>query len=241
MWHIRSIRSIGPCLPVLVLAVQASLAAEPDGDSAAQQPAAPVMRTIQIGTPVKSSNVPDAWRQGTFLKPQSVSAVDVSDDGRFVGVTTMAFRQDRNFWLLTDDGKVSWGRYVEPWAPFQAAVLPQGKGFGVGLAYSRVTDPSPTVSLFQGEKSEETALVDNIWDMGWLRYGQGDWRKGWPASLLGDLIVRADNSVFTVFSNDGAWRLQSDGSRQKYPLRNQRPFRMTASADGRVTAYGLLV
>jgi glyoxylase-like metal-dependent hydrolase (beta-lactamase superfamily II) len=199
------------------------------------------MKTIQIGTPLKSSNVPDAWRQGVFLQPQSVSAVDVSDDGRFVGVTTMAFRQDRNFWLLSDAGKVLWGRYVQPWAPFQVAVLREGKGFGVGLAYSRVTDPSPTVSLFQGEKSEETALVDNIWDMGWLRYGQGDWRTGWPASLLGDLIVRADDSVFTVFSNDGAWRLGSDGSRQKYPLLYQRPFRMTASADGRVRAFGFLV
>src|SRR5262245_58997318 len=189
MWQIRSIRSIAPCLTAIVLAVQVSLAA--DGKASAQQPAAPVMRTIQIGTPVKSSNVPDAWRQGMFLKPQSVSAVDISDDGRFVGVTTMAFRQDRNFWLLTDDGKVSRGRYVQPWAPFQAAVLSQGKCFGVGLAYSRVTDPSPTVSLFQsekedrtsritgpvpfsGEKSEETALVDSIWPMGWLRYGQGD-------------------------------------------------------------------
>jgi glyoxylase-like metal-dependent hydrolase (beta-lactamase superfamily II) len=241
MWQIRSIRSIGRFLPAITLAVQSSLAAQPDGKPAARQSAAPEMRTIQIGMPAKSSNVPDAWRQGAFLKPQSISAVDVSDDGRFVGVTTMAFRQDRNFWLLTDDGKVSWGRYVQPWAPFQAAVLPQGKGFGVGLAYSRVTDPSPTVSLFQGEKSEETALVDNVWPMGWLRYGQGDWRTGWPASLLGDLIVRTEDSVFTVFSNDGAWRLRSDGSRQKYPLQDQRPFRMTASADGRVSAFGFLV
>src|SRR5262249_21181410 len=42
-------------------------------------------------------------------------------------------------------------------------------------------------------------------------------------------------------SNDGAWRLRSDGSRQKYPLLHQRPFRMTASGDGRVTAFGFLV
>src|SRR6516162_5745639 len=171
MWQFRSIRSIGRFLPAIVLAVQASLAAQTDGTPAARQSAAPEMRTIQIRMPVKSSNVPDAWRQGEFLKPQSISAVDVSDDGQFVGVTTMAFRHDRNFWLLAADGKVSWGRYVQPWAPFQAAVLPQGKGFGVGLAYSRITDPSPTVSLFQGEKSEETALVDNVWPMGWLRYG----------------------------------------------------------------------
>jgi glyoxylase-like metal-dependent hydrolase (beta-lactamase superfamily II) len=185
--------------------------------------------------------VPDAWRQGVFLQRQCVSAVDVSDDGRFAAVMTMAFRQDRNFWLLADDGKVSWGRYVQPWAPFQAAVLPEGKGFGVGLAYSRVTDPSPTLSLFQTEKGQETALVDSVWPMGWLRYGQGDWRTGWPASLLGDLIVRSQHSIFTVFSSDGAWCLRSDGSRQKYPLLHQRPFRMTASAGGGVIAHGFLV
>jgi glyoxylase-like metal-dependent hydrolase (beta-lactamase superfamily II) len=197
-----------------------------------------------------------------------VSAIDISDDGKSVGITTMAFRHDRNFWFLSAEGKVLWGRYVQPWAPFQAAVLspltlpspptggegkpinpspPTGReggvrgAFGVGLAYSRVTDPSPTVSLFQGEKNTDTALVDAIWDMGWLRYGHGDWRTGWPASFIGDLIVRADGSLFTIFSNDGAWRMASDGRREKYPLRYQRPFRMTASGDGQVLAFGYLV
>ena len=85
MWQMRS---IGPCLLALVLVVQASLATQPDRESAA-----PVTRTVQIGTPVKSSNVPDAWRQGLFLQTQNVPAVDVSDDCRLVGVTTMAFRQ----------------------------------------------------------------------------------------------------------------------------------------------------
>ena len=42
-----------------------------------------------------------------------------------------------------------------------------------------------------------------------IRYGSGDWRTGWPASLIGDLIVRAHLSIFTVFSNDGAWRWTS--------------------------------
>src|SRR5262249_49143823 len=113
--------------------------------------------------------------------------------------------------------------------------------FGVGLAYSRFTDPSPTVSLFQGEKSTETALVDNLWDMGWLRYGQGDWRTGWPASLVGDLIVRAQDSIFTVSSHDGAWRMVPDGSRQKHRLLDQRPFRMMASGDGQMLGFGYLV
>src|SRR5262249_35418988 len=91
------------------------------------------------------------------------------------------------------------------------------------------------------EKSEETALVDSVWPMGWLRYGEGDWRTGWPASLLGDLIVRTEDSIFTIFSNDGAWRLRSDGSRQKYPLLHQPPFRMAARADSRFCAFGFLV
>jgi glyoxylase-like metal-dependent hydrolase (beta-lactamase superfamily II) len=199
------------------------------------------LRSVSIGTPRKQSNVPPAWRQGLFPHPQSVSALDVTDDGRFIGVTTLAFRHDSNFWLLSDDGKVKWGRHVDPWAPFQAAVLEGGKGFGVGLAYSRFTDPSPTVSLFQSEKSQETALVDSFWDMGWLRYGRGDWRTGWPASLVGDLLVRARSFVFTVASHDGAWRMQSDGSRQRYPLNYQRPFRMSASGDGHVLAFGYLV
>jgi glyoxylase-like metal-dependent hydrolase (beta-lactamase superfamily II) len=214
----------------------------------------PPFRTVLIGTPLQQSNVPPSWKQKVFLHPQSISAVDISADGRWVGITTMAFRHDCNFWLLGEGGKVQWGRYVQPWAPFQAALLspprssfPPGQGsgtrgaFGVGLAYSRFTDPSPTVALFQGEKSTETALVDNLWDLGWLRYGHGDWRTGWPASLIGELIVRAQDSIFTVFSHDGAWRMASDGSRQRYPLLDQRPYRMVASGGGRVLAFGYLV
>ena len=225
---------------------------EPSGTAHAAP--APPIRTVLIGTPLKQSKVPPSWEQGVFLHPQSISAVDISADGRWVGITTMAFRHDHNFWLLGEEGKVRWGRYVQPWAPFQAALLspprsasPPGQesdvrgAFGVGLAYSRFTDPSPTVALFQGEKSPETALVDNLWDMGWLRYGQGDWRTGWPASLIGDLIVRTQNSIFTVFSHDGAWRMTSDGRRQQYPLLDQRPFRMVASGDGHVLAFGYLV
>jgi glyoxylase-like metal-dependent hydrolase (beta-lactamase superfamily II) len=204
-------------------------------------PAAPPLRDLSVGAPLKQSRVPAPWKQGVFLHPQSVSALDISDDGHFVGVTTLAFRHDRNFWLLSGDGKVQWGRYVQPWAPCQVAVLPEARAFAMGLAYSRVTDPSPTVSLFQGEKADETALVDSIWNMGWLRYGQGDWRTGWPVSAIGDLIVRGRGSVFTVFSHDGAWRLKSDGSRERYPLLYQRPYRMSTSADGHVLAFGYLV
>ena len=207
----------------------------------AAPPAADKRKAVAIGAAAKQSAVPDAWRQGTFLQPQSVSALDVSADGRFIGVTTMAFRHDRNFWLLSQDGKVQWGRYVQPWAPFQAAVLPQGKGIGVGLAYSRFTDPHPTIALFQGEKSEEAVLVDAFWDMGWLRYGEGDWRSGWPASLIGDLLVRTHQSIITVASHNGSWQWHSDGSHLRFPLMYQRPFRMSSSGDGHVVGFGYLV
>jgi glyoxylase-like metal-dependent hydrolase (beta-lactamase superfamily II) len=199
------------------------------------------LERVVVGTPVKGTAVPDAWRQGVFLKPQSISALDISADNRFIGVTTMAFRHDRNFWLLSADGKVQWSRYVQPWAPFQAAVLPEGKGVGVGLAYSRVTSPNPTMSLFTGEKSEEEVLVDGFWDMGWLRYGSGDWRTGWPASLIGDLLVRTHQHVITVASHNGSWRWQADGSYLRFPLNYQRPFRMSASGDGHVVGFGYLV
>jgi hypothetical protein len=80
-----------------------------------------------IIAPPQPSRVPNSLRQGEFLSPQSVSALAISPDGRQLAVTTMAFRHDRNFWLLADDGRVLWGRYLEPWAPGQVAFLPQGK------------------------------------------------------------------------------------------------------------------
>src|ERR1700730_12253645 len=74
----------------------------------------PPIRTVLIGTPLQQSNVMPSWTRGVFLHPQSISAVDISADGRAVGITTMAFRHDRNFWLLGEGGKVQWGRYVQP-------------------------------------------------------------------------------------------------------------------------------
>jgi glyoxylase-like metal-dependent hydrolase (beta-lactamase superfamily II) len=202
---------------------------------------APTLKIVPMGVRQKRSNVPLPWQQGIFLSPQAVSAIDISEDGQLVGIATLGFGHDRNFWLLSAEGKVLRERYVQPWAPFQTAVLPGGKACGVGLAYSRFTDPSPTVSLLHGERQEETALVDQLWDMGWLRYGQGDWRTGWPGSLIGDLLVRAEGSIFTVASHDGPWRLRSDGSREKSRLPSGRPFRMTASGDGHMLALAYLV
>src|SRR5678816_225402 len=65
---------------------------------------------IQIGSSLERSCVPAPLRQGTVLPPQSVSALDVSDDGRLIAVGTMAFRHDRNFWLLSaETGEAAWG------------------------------------------------------------------------------------------------------------------------------------
>jgi metallo-beta-lactamase class B len=116
--------------------------------------------------------------------------------------------------------------------------MPDGR-FAAGLAYSRFTDPSPTVSLFEGKDGPETAQVDGFWDMGWLRYGEGDWRHGWPVSMIGDLLLRGRSSLVTVASHDGAWQV-TPKSRLPYPLHYQRPFRMAASGDGRVFAFGYL-
>jgi glyoxylase-like metal-dependent hydrolase (beta-lactamase superfamily II) len=171
----------------------------------------------------------------------------------------MAFRNDRNFWLLSDDGKIQWGRYLPPWAPFQVAALPTLSGFGMGLAYSQVTDQRssrlyPTIWLFEGEPQgevsledvgryaaqhaaistdllEAVALEDVAGEMGWLRYGSGDWRTGWLVSMIGDLMARNRTSVFTVRSSDGAWRLMANGIRRQYPLPAPRPYRMAAAWD----------
>ena len=122
-------------------------------------PATILLLTVACSGPTR---VPEPWEQGHVAAPQAITAVDVSDDGRSIAVTTLAFRQDPNFWLLSDNGEVRFGRHLAPWAPFEAAVLDGGKAFGVGLAYSRVTSPLPTISLFGGEAGEETVLEDSL-------------------------------------------------------------------------------
>lgn len=186
-----------------------------------------------------STRVPDLLDQTRTLAPQAVTSVDISDDGNSVAVTTLAFRHHPNFWVLSNDGDVRFGRAIAPWAPFQGAALDSGKAFGAGLAYSRVTSPYPTIALFEGEKDVETLLEDSQGERGWLRYGEGDWRTGWLRSLMGDLLVRAGDGVITVRGHSGAVRLRSDGRRENFPLR-ERPYRMTASANGAALAFGYI-
>ncbi len=70
------------------------------------------MQSIRIGARRAHMNVPPVLRQGTFLGPQNVSALDISEDGRLIAVATMAFRQDRNLWLISGEGKLRSGRYL---------------------------------------------------------------------------------------------------------------------------------
>jgi len=211
---------------------------------------------IAIGGPSGPSRVPPPLRRGTFLSPQAVSAVDVSDDGRFVAAGTMAFRHDRNFFLLSAaDGKLHWGRHVEPWAPSRVAAL-AGEGdddagvtaFAAAMAFARQTEPFPVVSLFRDAAGKEAAAVDDVgWDRGLLRYGAGDdWSSGWTASVLGDGFARGRGEVFTVGSHDGnGWRWgtaeAAGGGPRRFGLPRPRPLRMAASGDGRVLVLGYLV
>ncbi|MCI0361581.1 MAG: MBL fold metallo-hydrolase [Planctomycetaceae bacterium] len=199
---------------------------------------------IRIGESRGTSRVPAPLRQGTRLPPQSVSALDVSDDGCFLAVGTMAFRHDRNFWLLSaETGDVAWGRYVETWAPAQVRALAEGRGFAIGLTYGPVTSVGSTVGLFQHEKDPISYVYD--WPLvggrGWLRYGGGDWQTGWPASIPADLFTRAGEAVFaSADANNSRSVFKYDGGKAQ-SLNVGRPFRMAASADGKVLALGYAV
>jgi len=107
--------------------------------------AASAVQHIQIAPLALKSQVPEAAAQGQFLSPQAISAIDISADGRFITVGTMAFSHDANVWQFAPDGTVIAKRHFPPWAPMQVATLPGGRAMAVGLAYSRVTSPDPTV------------------------------------------------------------------------------------------------
>src|SRR6185503_13550943 len=98
------------------------------------------------------SQVPEVTAQGRFLAPQAISAVDLSADGKFITVGTMAFSHDANVWQLSSDGAVIAKQHFPPWAPMQVATLNGGRALAVGLAYSRVTAPDPTVWFGRSEE-----------------------------------------------------------------------------------------
>jgi hypothetical protein len=130
------------------------------------------VREVQVAPPAPKSRVPEVTARGRFLAPQAISAVDVSADGKFITVGTMAFSHDANVWQFGPDGTVIARRHFPPWAPMQVATLTGGRALAVGLAYSRVTSPDPTVwfgpseELFGPRKDElAKADADRLWHL----------------------------------------------------------------------------
>jgi glyoxylase-like metal-dependent hydrolase (beta-lactamase superfamily II) len=175
--------------------------------------------------------------------------VDISADGKFITVGTMAFSHDANVWQFGPDGTVIAKRHFPPWAPMQVATLNGGRAMAAGLAYSRVTSPDPTVwfgrtdDLFAETVKDEFATADSQDGQSarW-RPGSGDWRTGWFASSLGELFVHGPDWIF----KPPQWFLDADGRRtelryeQKNQLPTNRALRMAASADGRRVVFGWL-
>jgi glyoxylase-like metal-dependent hydrolase (beta-lactamase superfamily II) len=202
---------------------------------------------VQVAPLAQTSQVPAATARGKILAPQAISAVDICADGRFITVGTMAFCHDANVWQFGPDGTVLANRYFPPWAPMQVATLSGGRTIAVGLAYSRVTSPDPTVwfgraaQLLNEDLKDEWGEADSRdGQLARLRPGSGDWRSGWFASHFGELFVRGPDWIF----KPPAWFLDDAGRRQqlRYDDKNQLPtsraMRMAASADGKRLAFG---
>jgi hypothetical protein len=205
------------------------------------------VREIEIAPRAAQSRVPDATAQAGFMAPQAVSAVNISADGNFITIGTMAFSHDANVWQFRADGSLIANRNFPPWAPMQVATLAGGRALVVGLAYSRVTSPDPTVwfgptdALFGSPLTDEFVEADSRdGELARVRPGGGDWRTGWLASQLGELFVHGPDWAF----KPPGWMLDGDGRRVhlRYEDRNQLPtsraLRMAASADGKRVAFG---
>jgi glyoxylase-like metal-dependent hydrolase (beta-lactamase superfamily II) len=207
------------------------------------------VRPLQILSPVAKSHVPEVTARGRLLAPQAISAVDISADGKFITVGTLAFSHDANVWQFGPDGTVIARGHLPPWAPMQVATLAGGRTLAVGLAYSRVTSPDPTVWFGRSEELFAAGLNDNLAEadsrdgqLARLRPGSGDWRTGWFASSLGELFVRGPDWMF----KPPRWFLDAEGHRQELRfeqnnlLPTSRALRMAASADGRRVVFGWL-
>ncbi len=207
------------------------------------------IRQIQISPPAAQSRVPLPTAQGRTLAAQAISAVDISADGKFITVGTMAFSHDANVWQFASDGTVLAKRHLPPWAPMQVATLIGGNALAVGLACSRVTSPEPTVWLGGMDDLLRAPLKDTFAEadtrdseLARLRPGAGDWRTGWFASHLGELFVHGPDWAF----KPPGLLLHADGTRTRlrYEDKNQLPtsraMRMAASRDGKRAAFGWL-
>src|SRR5712691_7968218 len=161
----------------------------------------------------------------------------------------MAFSHEPNVWQFAADGSVLSQRRFPPFAPMQVAMLSGGKAMAVGLAYSRVTSPEPTVwlgpteSLLSGPLKDEFVEADSRdSELARWRSGAGPWRDGWFASQLGELFVRGPD---WVFKPPTAW-MNAEGQRVKLRyedgnlLPTSRASRMAASREGRRVVFGWL-
>lgn len=211
--------------------------------------AALAIRHVEIAPDARQSQVPWATAQGRVLSPQAVSAVFISADGKIITVGTMAFSHEANVWQFAPDGSVLASRHFPPWAPMQVATLSGGHAMAVGLAYSRLTSPDPTVwagraeDLFGATLKDELAEADSSdGQLARLRPGAGDWRTGWLPSLFGELFMSGPDWIF----KPGAWFLNAGGQRRllrpedKNLLPTSRAMRMVSSADGRKVVFGWL-
>jgi glyoxylase-like metal-dependent hydrolase (beta-lactamase superfamily II) len=207
------------------------------------------VRHIEIAPRTPASRVPAITAQDRFLAPQAVSAVDISADGKFITIGTMAFSHDANVWQFGPDGTLIAKRHLPPWAPMQVATLSGGKAVAVGLAYSRVTSPDPTVWFGPSAELFDDKLNDGLVEadasdgqFARLRPGAGGWRTGWFSSHLGELFVHGPDWIF----KPPRWWLDGEGHRQQLRfeqsnlLPTSRAMRMTASADGKRLAFGWL-
>jgi hypothetical protein len=120
------------------------------------------VRHVEVAPLAAKSLVPAVTAKGRFLSPQAISAVDVSADGKFITVGTMAFSHDVNVWQFGPDGIAITQRHFPPWAPMQVATLTGGRALAVGLAYSRVTSPDPTVWFGSTEELFAATLRDEF-------------------------------------------------------------------------------
>ncbi len=207
------------------------------------------VRQIQVAPPAAESRVPLPNAQGRPLAPQAISAVDISADGKFITAGTMAFSHDANVWQFAPDGTLLAKRHLPPWAPMQVATLNGGGALAVGLAYSRVTSPEPTVwfgatdTLLRSPLKDEFVEADTLdSELSRLRPGAGDWRTGWLSSHLGEFFVHGPDWAF----KPPGLMLHADGRRERlrYEDKNQLPTgratRMAASRDGTRAAFGWL-